>query len=275
MVALQRRGDTVALVELPVPHPAPDEVVVRVRAAGICRTDVAVARGELPSADPVVLGHELAGEVVAAGDGHGLGQRVSADPWRLGAQLGVHADGAFAPYLRLHRSQLVPLDDHVDWTVGAYVEPVAAALGVLDASPRGEVLVLGSGRIAELTARVLRAATDCTVRVATAAPTDSADVVIEARPAPGVLARALDIVRPRGTVVLKSRADVSLSLPLALAVRKRASLVAVGHGDFARAAALLASGELPLEGLLGDSHPLAAWREAFARGESRKTFLLP
>lgn len=57
-------------VDLPVPEPAADELVVRVRACGVCRTDLHVAEGDLPVHKPrVVPGHEVVGEVVGAGDG--------------------------------------------------------------------------------------------------------------------------------------------------------------------------------------------------------------
>ncbi|MGW0231068.1 zinc-dependent alcohol dehydrogenase family protein [Actinopolymorpha singaporensis] len=55
-------------VELPVPEPAPDELLVRVRACGVCRTDLHVRDGDLPPhRSPVVPGHEIVGEVVATG----------------------------------------------------------------------------------------------------------------------------------------------------------------------------------------------------------------
>ena len=278
MTALVRDGGTVAVRRVPRPQAGIDHVVVRVLAVGVCRTDLQVASGELKAADPVVLGHELAGEIVDIGpgvDGLRLGDRVSAVPWRLGGMLGVELDGAFATHVRLHEDQIVPLPAGLPWRLGAYVEPVAAALGaVLDPLPAGRVLVLGTGRIGELAARVLRVETGAEV-VVTDDPIGEWDVVIEARPDPGVLRRALEAVRPGGRVVLKSRADVDLALPLRLAIAKRATLHPVGHGSFARAAALLASGDLDVHDLLGRSWPLAGWREAFAAGEGRKAFIEP
>src|SRR5204863_1777314 len=68
MRAVVRRGSAVALERLPVPElVGPDDVRVRVAVAGLCRTDLLVAAGKLPSADPVVLGHEFAGTIDALG----------------------------------------------------------------------------------------------------------------------------------------------------------------------------------------------------------------
>jgi alcohol dehydrogenase, propanol-preferring len=72
--------DRLRLEELPVPVPAPDEVLVQVRACGVCRTDLHVSDGDLPRhLSPVVPGHEVVGEVVGLGpDVRGLagGDRV-------------------------------------------------------------------------------------------------------------------------------------------------------------------------------------------------------
>jgi alcohol dehydrogenase, propanol-preferring len=70
------------LEEVPVPAPGPDEVLVRVRACGVCRTDLHVSDGDLPRhRSPVVPGHEVVGEVV------GLGPEVRS--LTMGARIGV------------------------------------------------------------------------------------------------------------------------------------------------------------------------------------------
>src|SRR5262245_28923258 len=83
MTALVRHGSWVGLRQLPRPRPGDGEVLVRVVVAGICRTDLHVAAGLLPAADPVVLGHEFAGVVEAAGsrvEGLRRGDRVAVMP---------------------------------------------------------------------------------------------------------------------------------------------------------------------------------------------------
>src|SRR4051794_13045275 len=68
MRALVKEGGSVRLARVPEPTlAADDDVIVRVAFAGICRTDLLVASGRLPSRDPIVLGHELSGVVVARG----------------------------------------------------------------------------------------------------------------------------------------------------------------------------------------------------------------
>ena len=107
-------------VERPVPRPAPDEVLVRVHVCGVCRTDLHLAEGDLPAKAPeMVPGHEVVGEVVAAGAAvaePAVGDRVGI-AWlrrtclqcrwcRVGAEnlcrrseyTGWDADGGFAEY---------------------------------------------------------------------------------------------------------------------------------------------------------------------------------
>ena len=280
MQALVRQGGRVALCRRPVPVPTADQVVVKVHAAGVCRTDLQVASGELLSADPVILGHEFAGEVAHMGSavsGLELGQPVTAIPWREGSMLGVQQDGAFAAFVCLHRSQLVTLPTRLSWRHGAYVEPVAAALGaVITPRPKGRILILGQGRIAALTARVLAlAAPDAHIETALEGESASWDWVIETLARPDILEQALHLVKPGGRIVLKSRAAIALTLPLALAQSRAATIHPVGHGSFEDAVDLLSTGRLQVDDLFSAPRPLSEWQSAFAASETQKVFLEP
>lgn len=81
------------LVELPVPEPGPGQVLLRVLACGVCRTDLHILEGELPPhRSPVVPGHQIVGEVAALGGGPELiapGCEPGARPLALGDRVGV------------------------------------------------------------------------------------------------------------------------------------------------------------------------------------------
>jgi propanol-preferring alcohol dehydrogenase len=83
-MVLERPGQPLLLQELPVPEPGPGQVLLRIRACGVCRTDLHIVAGELPGPKlPLVLGHQIVGEVVRAGPGANRfvpGQRVGV-PW--------------------------------------------------------------------------------------------------------------------------------------------------------------------------------------------------
>lgn len=83
-MVLQQRGAPLVARDLPVPEPGPGEVLLRVRACGVCRTDLHVHDGELAGGKlPVVMGHEIVGSVVAIGKGvtgFQTGERLGV-PW--------------------------------------------------------------------------------------------------------------------------------------------------------------------------------------------------
>ncbi len=119
-MVLETPARPLVAAELPVPRPGPGQVLVRVRACGVCRTDLHVARGELPDPKlPLVPGHEIVGEIADLGTqvtGFTPGERVGV-PWlastcgtcgycERGAEnlcdaarfTGYHEDGGYAQY---------------------------------------------------------------------------------------------------------------------------------------------------------------------------------
>src|SRR3569832_1482393 len=83
MRAIVKSTEGVAIWNMPAPKPARGEVLVRVKLAGLCRTDVFVAEGRIPSKPDIVLGHEFSGIVADTGaetDGFRPGDRVTAMP---------------------------------------------------------------------------------------------------------------------------------------------------------------------------------------------------
>ena len=98
---LDRPGERLRLVERPVPEPGPGELLVAVSACGICRTDLHVVDGEIHGRLPIVPGHEIVGQVVAAGEG--------ADRFPPGARVGIPWLGrtcGHCPYCRTSRENL-------------------------------------------------------------------------------------------------------------------------------------------------------------------------
>ena len=100
-MVLRRPGERLAMEERPDPKPGPGQILIRIEACGVCRTDLHVVDGELPNPKlPIVPGHEIVGWVEAAGEGVEL---------KLAARVGVawlgHTDGT-CPYCRSGRENL-------------------------------------------------------------------------------------------------------------------------------------------------------------------------
>jgi propanol-preferring alcohol dehydrogenase len=115
-------GAPLRSVERPIPVPLATEVLLEVRACGVCRTDLHVADGEIPARYPIILGHEIVGRVIGLGaevKGLAIGERVGV-PW-LGWSCGV------CSYCRSDRENLC---DHPEFTGctrdGGYATHVAA-----------------------------------------------------------------------------------------------------------------------------------------------------
>lgn len=113
------------LIERPTPRPGPDEVLVQVRAAGLCHSDVGRMDGTLtpflPKQPPIILGHEIAGVIVEAGaavDGYAIGDRVVASGTTDYCP-GWSADGGYASHVLLPTFSLVHLPDAVSFVQGA------------------------------------------------------------------------------------------------------------------------------------------------------------
>ena len=158
------------LSEAPKPTPGPDDVLVRVRAAGVCYHDLLDRAGKLPEAKlGRILGHEIAGEIVEMGErvaSLALGQRVVLyqrlfcgycrhclggrhDLCRDSRNLGSQADGGYAEYVCVPGRNIISLPEEVDWISGALAAcpigtSIRAILGVARVSPADTVLVTGA-----------------------------------------------------------------------------------------------------------------------------------
>ena len=155
-------------VNVDVPSPAKNEILIKVEAAGICGTDRHLYHGEFPSVPGKILGHEFSGIVVdSGGTDFAEGLRVTCDPnaWcgtcnqcqRGRVNLcpnnlatGIHRDGGFAEFCAFPASKAVVLPNEINPLYGAFCEPLACTLHGMDigAAREGEtVLVIGGGVI--------------------------------------------------------------------------------------------------------------------------------
>src|SRR5690606_22618726 len=161
------------------PTPEPGEVLIAVRRAGVCGTDVHIIEGSYPLATyPLTLGHELSGTVVEVGEdveNVGVGDRVTADPnvpclaceeCRRNAFnhcadmriVGVNADGGFASYVTVQERAVYPVGD-LSFGAAALGEPLGGALWEFKRSrfePVGRAIVFGAGPMGCLLVRLVR-----------------------------------------------------------------------------------------------------------------------
>src|SRR4051795_8065889 len=165
-----------AIEDRPEPHdPGAGDLVIRPEAVGICGSEVEGYLGHMGNrTPPLVMGHEFAGEVVAAGDGAGdwVGKRVTVNPiescghcrlCQAGEEnlcpertlIGVHHDGAFADLVRAPAANLREIPDGMSIRTGALAEPLANGVhGVRLGLAHHDVetaVVMGAGTIGVVT----------------------------------------------------------------------------------------------------------------------------
>ncbi len=286
MRALVRTRAGAALVRRarPTLPSVPGWARVRLRVAGLCRTDVYAARGELGCEPSTVLGHEASGVLLELSPGSVPGdalRRALADGTLVafhpfvgcrgceacGAgrphhcphaqMLGVGRDGVFTEEVVLPLSACVPLPGVTDARRAAFLEPYAAALGVACMGlPRdARVLIMGSGRVATLTEHVLRSEGYAHVVLAERPPSgESFDVGVETRAEAERLDLLARAVCPFGTLVLKSRPATRVPASFGLWAQRDLCVRGVSYAPFALAAERLADARLDLSPWMGALH---------------------
>ncbi len=180
LAAFSGGKEKIEVKDAPVPAPGAGEVLLRVRACGICGSDLHFYRGELPALPTVSPGHEFAGEVAEVGEGvqgFAPGQRVLVEPIRSCREcaycrtgsyqlcpkrvlLGTFVSGGLAEYVAVPAYTLYALPDGLDFELAALVEPLAVAvhgLHLVDLSFGERVVILGSGSIGVMVALAARA----------------------------------------------------------------------------------------------------------------------
>lgn len=215
--------------------------------------------------------------------------------------LGIHnKDGVFADYVTLPLANLLPVPDDVPDDAAVFAEPLAAALRIREqiaVRPAARTAVVGPGRLGLLVAQVMAlAGTDVVVLgrrpeslslpeqlgLATGLvddqTDDSYDVVVEATGNDAGFAHSLRIVRPRGTLVLKSTFHGNADISLTKLVVGEVTVVGSRCGPFAPALRLLRQGAVQVRPLVEAVYPLREGLAAFdhaARPGVRKILLRP
>lgn len=295
MQALHWDGHTLHLKHnYPAPQATDHRAIVRVHLAGICSTDLQILKGYMGFRG--IPGHEFVGEV-CEGPTDLMGKRVvgeinfacgTCEICRKG--LGRHcptrqvmgilnADGSFAEYLAVPLANLHVVPDNVDNEEAVFTEPLAAAFAILEqvrVQPTTDVIVFGDGKLGLLCAQVLyQAGARITVvgkhqaKLAIVQklglhavllsdwPPRRAEVVIEATGSTRGLTLAIESVRPRGTLVLKSTVAAPHTLSLAPLVINEVSIVGSRCGLFPPALRALAQRSVRVTPLLDTVYPLA------------------
>lgn len=319
MKALRVERKKLAVREIEKPARG-EEALVRVHLSGICNTDLEIARGyagfkgtighefvgvveEAP--EDFMLGQRVVGEINAgcgkcdlctAGDPRHCPNRTV-----LGI---VGRDGAHAEFLRLPLANLIAVPDRVEDEHAVFAEPLAAACGILDRvaiDKNTRVAVIGDGKLGLLCAQVIALSGAAVLligkhaeklRIAerrgieTSMPREAAkrkrefDTVVEASGSASGFAAALEILRPRGVLVLKSTfaATDPATIDQARLVVDEITIMGSRCGRFQPALDLLNKGAIDIDSLISEEYSLGKGVHAMERAGKKgvlKVFLRP
>ncbi len=305
MRALRVADGRTTLTDVATPE-ARGEALVRVTLSGICNTDLEIARGyagfqgtighefvgvvEDPGGGSLARGTRVVGEInagcgtcvlCAAGDSRHCATRTV-----LGI---VGRDGAHADFLRIPARNLLPVPTGIRDEAAVFVEPLAAACGVLERCPMPpgtRVAVIGDGKLGLLCAMVLHAeglapllVGKHTSKLAIARARDIEtssiedarsrgrifDVVVEASGGASGFQLALDLLRPQGTLVLKSTFHGATPIDAARVVVEEINVIGSRCGRFAPALDLLARGAVDLTSLVSEVMSIDRAEQALER----------
>ena len=291
--------------DYPEPTPVDGEVIVRVARAGVCETDLQLIKGYMGFRG--VLGHEFVG-VAESGPmkGRRVVGEINCACWRCDTcrrglpthcpnrtVLGIlNHDGAFADLIAVPQRNLHVVPDTLSDDVAVFTEPVAAAFQIpaqIAIGAQDRIVVLGDGRLGNLCAQVLarissrvlavgkhpeKLAVLKAMGIATALLSDPIDergfdVVVDGTGSETGLPTALKLVRPRGTIVLKTTVAGQQTLAWAPFVIDEVTLVGSRCGPFDRALEALEHGHVKVGPLVSDRYDLSKGIEAFARAQTK------
>jgi len=299
------------------PEPHNDEALVKVRLAGICGTDLEILNGYMSykgilghefvgtvvkSKNNNLIGKRVVGEINAGCE--------KCDSCKKGLQrhcpnrtvLGIlNRDGAFAEYLSLPEQNLHVIPDSISDEEAIFVEPVAAAFEIKEQIPLKsdwKLAIVGDGRLAQLIVSVLKTTCkditcfgkhknkldrlqDLGVKIKIGISVEEEhifDLVVEATGSNSGFLDSLKLVKPRGSVILKSTIASKENLDLTPAVVNEITIVGSRCGPFRPAIEGISTGMISVDGLIQSTYPLEKFKKALedaSRPSTLKIVLKP
>jgi len=287
-------------------NPKPGETLVKINLAGICGTDIEILNGYMSyqgipghefvgvvkeSENAHLIGKRVVGEInvgcgICESCKKGLERHC---PHRT--VLGIlRRDGAFAQYLSLPEKNVHVIPDQIKDEQAIFVEPLAAAFEIkeqINLKQESNIALVGDGRLAQLVALVLNLSCQnitCYGRhknklellknlgIKTKIGIDSDDnqkfdLVVEATGSNSGFTDSMKLIKPKGTVILKSTLASKTNLDLTSMVINEVSVIGSRCGPFRPAINALASGRISVDNLIDSTYSLEKFQDAFEQAK--------
>ena len=280
--------------DYPIPERGENEALIRVTHAGICNTDIEITKGYMKFHG--ILGHEFVGVIEQCDKKNAIGNRVVGEinlgcgvcsfcrnnnsshcPHR--SVLGIKdKNGVFADYITLPLANLYTVPDHISDEEAVFTEPLAAAFEIfkqVNIKSSDRVCVLGDGKLGLLVSQAL-AASNCDLTVighyneklailgklgiktslSYSYEEPGFDIVVECTGSRSGIDTALNIVRPKGKIILKTTVAEKDSFNLNHIVINEISLIGSRCGPFKPAIQAIKSGAVDVLSLVSKIYSL-------------------
>ena len=172
-------GKEISVTDVPIPKLGDSQVLIQIKASGICGTDIAIVKGHLPTPTPLILGHEFVGEVIEVGkevNSNWEGKHITSEintnidfscyycRRKIFSQcisrkaLGIDVNGSFAEYIVLEPYLLHEIPRKISYKEATFIEPLAAAYQTFEMMPLTEednvIAIFGLGKLGLLLTQV-------------------------------------------------------------------------------------------------------------------------
>lgn len=292
--------------DLAIPVPDEGRSLIRILIAAVCSTDKEILKGYRPDFKGI-MGHEFVGIVEQSDDISLIGKRVVGEINEVCHKClycmagrehhcenrttpGLSKDGCFAEYMILKTENLHVVPDNLPTEVAVYTEPLAAAFEILEQikiTKNMPVGVLGDGRLALCIANVMHhAGADVTVigkhpeklknfekiaHTTTEHEKEAYEVVVEATGSPEGIKTAIELVRKKGTIVLKSTYADNVNINLSMIPVNEITVVGSRCGPFQPALDALSKGDIVLPPI--EQYELKDYEKAFTSSAFKAGFV--
>lgn len=299
----------IRMEDRPMPERRPGEALIRVISAGVCNTDLEIMKGYMgfagvlghefvgivqESDNESLRGKRVVGEINCVCHQCDFCQLELPHHCANRTVLGIQGrDGAFAEFLTLPDENLHVVPDGLEDDRAVFTEPVAAAHRILEQISIDEddkVAVLGAGKLGQLIAQVLNPHTKQLVcigkndwkleilrerGIATASASNpmqrqSMDVVVDATGSYEGFTRAMELVRPEGTIVLKTTVAHPTALEMSVPVINEIRIIGSRCGPFRPALESLNASAVSVTPLISEAYTLDEGIHALRRASARE-----
>jgi threonine dehydrogenase-like Zn-dependent dehydrogenase len=309
MKAVILKERRISVEDVPMPLLEKGEALIKVIKAGICNTDLEMIKGYMDFEG--ILGHEFVGCVVDASVKDWIGKRIvgeiniscnKCEMCRAGYSkhcssrkvLGIQEkEGVFTEFVTLPLSNLHVLPSEISDLEGVFVEPLAAALEILEEiviKKEDEALVLGDGKLGLLISQVVRTQTPNVFCVGhhprklallqkngirtfleTSDLNRKFDIIVEATGSPKGITEAVDWIKPRGRIVVKSTFHGEAEINISRMVIDEVRLIGSRCGPFKSALEFLKDKIIDVRNLVDGDYPLEDAQDAFEMAKNPDT----